>query len=85
METLTFYEYGFLITMDKEGNEERHYYYQDADTYSITIYVAEPENANANKYGFITKELDGGHKSTLNFEGKEYYKNDGDSLRFERI
>lgn len=84
METLTFYEYGYLVTVDKEGNKDRHYYQKDGA--NVIIYVSSPEDVNANAYGFVTQTLNG-FTSTLSFGvngEKEYFKNDDTTLTFAR-
>lgn len=85
METLTFYEYGYIISADKQGNQERYFYYKNGGT--VEIYVSAPTDENANDYGFVTKTLDDGFTDTLTFveNGKTYFKNDGDSLSFGRV
>jgi hypothetical protein len=84
METLTFYEYGYIMSADKEGNQERYFYYQNGG--SVDLYISAPNDANANAYGFVTKTLDDGFTDTLVFGETEntYYRNEDDSLTFER-
>jgi hypothetical protein len=83
METLTFYEYGYIISTDKDGKQDRYFYYQNNG--SLDIYVSDSSDGAANAYGFVKMTLDSELTNTLTFGEKTYHKNtDGDSLSFAR-
>lgn len=78
LRSLRFSRYGFMI-MD---GETRYYYTVGADG-QITVYLQDPENSEANEYGFVTKQI-GTFADTIVFEGVTYINNNGYSISFER-
>lgn len=78
LESMLFSQYGFMTF----NGETRYYYNVDADG-SVTIYHQDPENAQANDYGFVAQDF-GKFDIVKQFEGKTYYINDGYALNFDR-
>lgn len=91
MELLTFYQYGYLTVIGQDGSTERYFYrekYEYPDgvptVVGLTIYESNPEHTDASDYGFVSVELQNGYGETFNFNGVDYYKNNGDVVLIER-
>ncbi|MBQ7322997.1 MAG: InlB B-repeat-containing protein [Clostridia bacterium] len=77
LDTLFFYEYGLAVF----NGETRRYYYEDNGV--ITVYTYDENNASA--YGFTAEEFfTNGFETSKNYNGKNYYVNDGLSISFAR-
>ncbi len=77
LKSLLFSQYGFAIF----NNETRYYYTMEGE--DVIIYHQEPENPNANAYGFVEENF-GPFKDQLQFEDQTYYENDGYAINFTR-
>lgn len=49
----------------------------------VTIYRYKPDDANANRYGYVAENI-GRFTTVFTYDGKEYYENTGYALSFER-
>ena len=78
LESLLFQEYGFAIF----NGTERVYYNEVRG--NIVLYKYEPENPNANKYGYVEDDSFGKLEATEVYNGKTYYENGGFKLTFDR-
>ncbi len=78
LRSLRFSRYGFMI-MDGETQ----YYYTVDGSGEITVYLRDPENENANEYGFVSEEI-GKFEDTITFKDVTYINNNGFPIRFER-
>lgn len=77
LKSLLFSQYGFAIF----NNETRYYYTMDGD--SVLIYHQDPENPNANQYGFVEENF-GEFDDVKTYGGETYYANDGYAITFTR-
>ncbi len=77
-ESLLFTKYGFAIF-----NGETRYYYDVDDNGNCVIYTRDKDNEKANEYGFIREEF-GQFDATKQYNGKEYYITNADTLLFKR-
>ncbi len=83
LKSLRFSKYGYMI----ENNGETRYYYNEIEG-KVYVYHQDPENSLANKYGFVKEEFatltSGDYPGTVNFEGVDYYFNEGYAVEFNR-
>lgn len=80
LQTLKFSEYGFVIL-----NGETRCYYTIDDQNRVTLYKHDINSDDANDCGFVADTTSVPALSdTINFESKDYYKNDGWQVKFER-
>lgn len=79
LEALHFSSSGFAIF----GGETSYYYKIGDDKETVTIYRQDPTNKDANDFGFIA-EVFGKFTATKEWDGKDYYYNDGYALDFKR-
>ena len=91
MELLTFYKYGYFIVTNQDGETERYFYQEnyemvgDVETVvGLSIYQSDPDNDNANAYGFVESTVQGGYGETFAFQEKIYYKNNNELVFFNR-
>ena len=78
LESLRFTRYGFAIF-----NGTTRYYYNIEDDGSVVIYQQDPENEQANSYGFVSTNFPE-FTNQIVYEGKTYYRNSGFTLSFSR-
>lgn len=78
LKSLLFSQYGFAIF----NNETRYYYCMSGN--DVLIYHQDPENPQANKYGFVEENF-GEFDDVKVFNGLTYYSNDGYAITFTRV
>lgn len=78
LESLLFSQYGFAIF-----NATDYYYYSKDASGNVTIYRQDPNDENANKYGFVAEAF-GLQSDVKEWGGKTYYSNNGYAITFQR-
>ncbi|MBP5342491.1 InlB B-repeat-containing protein [bacterium] len=77
LKSLLFSQYGFAIF-----NFNTKYYYNVTND-GVIIYRQDPENPQANKYGFVEENF-GSFDDVKMYNGDKYYQNDGFAITFTR-
>lgn len=78
LKSLKFAKYGYAVY---NGTTPYYYYMSGAEVF---LYKSDPENANANKYGYVRDMQVTAFTDKLNFNGEEYITNSGFDINFER-
>lgn len=79
--SLLFTEYGFVRYTHGDASETYYYQTNDADT-TASVYKRDPENAQANEYGFVMETFAFTEQKT--YDGQTFYKGPDYAIVFER-